>query len=90
MARKKSSYELRCFCAHEPLLGTYGRNERGELYIHVRVYKQDRIYGEVVVTSGRVQIHCRDCLRWHRVVIRSYEDVELKEELVPPQIPARL
>lgn len=90
MAYKKSSYDLRCFCPRKPLLAVYGRNERGELYIHIKVFKQSRIYGEYIITAGKVQIHCRECARWHKVVIKSYEDVKLEEELKPPQIPARL
>jgi hypothetical protein len=60
--------QLRCFCAHKPLLGIYGVDSRGKLYVHIKVYKADRIFGEVIVT-GDVKIRCRDCYRWHTVVI---------------------
>lgn len=59
--------ELRCFCRSEPLLATYGVDSRGRLYVHVKIYKQNRIYGELVFEGGVVKLRCRNCLRWHRV-----------------------
>lgn len=66
--------ELRCFCRNEPLLATYGLDSRGELFVHVKIYKQNRIYGELVFEGGgSVRIRCRNCLRWHRVIFRKNE-----------------
>ncbi|HEY6021692.1 MAG TPA: hypothetical protein VIY48_18040 [Candidatus Paceibacterota bacterium] len=83
---KKTRNELRCFCSRNPLLATYGLTETGELYIHVKVYKQARVYGEVLVTNGTVKLHCRECLRWHKVVMRVPGKAELVEDSVdvPP------
>ena len=59
--------ELRCFCRIRPILAVYGI-EDGELYIHMRVFKARRIFGEVVITGdAKVKIHCRECFRWHTI-----------------------
>jgi hypothetical protein len=86
MARERTSSELRCFCSRNPLLATYGIDEQGMLYVHVKVFKQHRIYGEVLVTEGKVKLHCRECLRWHTVVIRQPGQAELEEAVIPPQL----
>ncbi len=62
--------ELRCFCARRPLLAMYGIRE-GKLFVHIKIYKQNRIFGESLHTQGVVKIHCRDCLRWHTVTIQA-------------------
>lgn len=84
MSVRKTRNELRCFCAREPLLATYGVDERGRLYVHVKIYKQQRIFGEVVITEGKIKIHCRECLRWHKVVMRPPGSVELREAVLDP------
>lgn len=48
------------------------------MYVHVKVYKQARIFGEVLVTEGTVELHCRECLRWHKVVMHQPGKVELE------------
>lgn len=88
MPRKKTSNELRCFCARTPLLATYGLDVHGKAYIHIKVYKQARIFGEAIVRSGEVLLHCRECLRWHKVVIKSMTDIGLVEETDPPGMAA--
>lgn len=72
--------ELRCFCRGEPLLATYGVDSRGKLFVHVKIYKQNRIYGEIIFEGGEVKIRCRNCLRWHRVIFHSKEAVLLEDE----------
>lgn len=79
----KTKNQLRCFCSRKPLLAVYGLNERGKIYIHVRIFKQTRIYGEVVVTDGTVKLHCRDCFRWHTVTIRKENIAALVETSDP-------
>ena len=83
---RPTSNELRCFCSRNPLLATYGLDKRGRLYVHVKIYKQRRIYGEVLVTEGRVQLHCRECLRWHTVIIRETGTAALQPEQSPPSV----
>lgn len=69
MSLPRREHELRCFCKNKPLLATYGIDRRGKLFLHVKIYKQERIYGEIVVTEGSVKIRCRNCKRWHGVRI---------------------
>lgn len=84
---RTNQHELRCFCTREPLLATYGIDDKGKLFVHVKVFKQRRVYGEVLVVDGVVKLHCRECLRWHTVIIRQPGKVELKEETDPPSLP---
>jgi hypothetical protein len=70
--------ELRCFCGREPLLATYGIDSKGKLFVHVKIWKARRIFGELVIEGGIVRIRCRDCLRWH--VIRIYQDQAILQE----------
>lgn len=78
----RTSNELRCFCNRKPLLATYGIY-KDQLYVHVKVHKQARIYGEVLVTGGTVRIHCRECLRWHTVRIVQPGNARLEETDAP-------
>lgn len=78
----KPEKELRCFCRGEPLLATFGVDSKGELFVHVKIYKQNRIYGELVFEGGVVKIRCRNCLRWHRVIFRP-NGVTLSEDEAP-------
>lgn len=75
--------ELRCFCRAQPLLATYGIDSKGKLYVHVKVWKQRRIFGELVIEGGTVKIRCRDCLRWHVIRIEQNRATlhETQEEL---------
>lgn len=79
---KATSNQLRCFCSRKPLLATYGLDEKGSAYVHVKIYKQSRIYGELLITEGVVKVRCRECLRWHRVVFRKPGDAQLVEDSV--------
>lgn len=78
--------ELRCFCRAEPLLATYGVDSRGKLFVHVKIWKARRIFGELVIEGGTVKIRCRDCLRWHTINVYQDQAVlqETVEELPPP------
>lgn len=84
LLNKKTHNELRCFCSRNPLLATFGLDEQGKLYVHVKVFKQNRIFGEVLVTEGTVKLHCRECLRWHKVVMRQPGKAELEETQPDP------
>lgn len=79
-----SKNELRCFCARHPLLAVYGIDEKGKLYVHIKIWKQERLFGEMVITGGKVKIHCRECFRWHSVIIRQPGQAALKEEPTAP------
>lgn len=86
MLENKTKNELRCFCSRGPLLATYGLDAEGSLYVHVRIFKQRRIFGEVLITEGTVRLHCRECLRWHTVVIKVPGKASLTEDESPPAI----
>lgn len=86
MREPRTKKELRCFCSRGPLLGTYGLDEKGELYIHVKIFKQRRIFGEIIVQQGRVSLHCRECLRWHTVQIVQPGTAVLVEGSPPSQL----
>lgn len=78
-----SQEEVRCFCQRKPLLAVCGRDSKsGEPFVHIKTWKQQRLYAEVVVTSGVVRIHCRECLRWHTIRI-----VRLKVDVRPEELP---
>ena len=55
------------------MLAKYGVSN-GEAYVWLRVYKQKRIYGEMVCMGGTVRLKCRDCLRWLTIRINPSSD----------------
>lgn len=63
--------ELRCFCRRTPLLAVYGLDKHNKLYVHVKVFKNRRVYGEILVTKGDIKVRCRECMRWHTIEISS-------------------
>lgn len=67
--KQATKNELRCECRRQPLLATYGLDDRGKVYLHVKVYKARRIFGEILVTKGEVELRCRECLRWYKVTL---------------------
>jgi len=82
MARKsKGAQELRCFCSREPLLALYGIDKDGQPYVHIKIYKQSRIFGEAIIKGGEVKLHCRECLRWHKIVIKAPKRLGLEEAI---------
>lgn len=77
--------QLRCFCSRKPLLAIVGSDKKtGDAWVHIKVFRQEKIYAEVVVSAkdGCVRIRCRECLRWFVLNIRS-EKLEVKEEPLP-------
>ena len=74
MTSPQPSNELRCFCHTRPKLATFGIEKSGKLFIHVKVWKRNQIYGEIIVTDGVVRLRCRVCNRWHRVFIKQPEN----------------
>lgn len=64
--------EIRCICGRKPLLATFGRDEHGKVFIHMKVFKQSRVYGEIFVSADAiVKIRCRECLRLQKISIIS-------------------
>lgn len=85
-SRPRTRHDLRCFCSRQPLLATYGVDERGRLYLHQKIYKANRIFGESIVYGGEVSLHCRECLRWQTVFIQEPNVLALKATEAPEAI----
>lgn len=82
----KTSNPLRCLCSRAPLLATYGLDDNGELYVHVKVYKQRRIYGNVILSGGgSVRMQCRECFRWYRVDIAGEQVALARLDNISPE-----
>lgn len=76
------THEIRCSCPTRPLLALYGVDpQTASVYVHVKMYRKDKVYTEVVIHTGRVSIWCRVCGRWHEVVIR--DRVKVTETVEP-------
>jgi uncharacterized Fe-S cluster-containing radical SAM superfamily protein len=67
------------------LLAIWGTDESGRPYVHVRIFKQSRIYGDVIAYDGEVKVRCRDCFRWHRIRF-VHERAELVEISTPTEL----
>lgn len=77
---------LKCFCTRKPILAMYGLDAQGKLFVHIKIYKQNRVYGEILVTEGTVKLRCRECLRWHTVKIRQPGTAALEETQEPAEV----
>lgn len=87
---EKRRHELRCFCSRRPLLAIYGVDDTGQTYVHVRIYKQQRIFGDVICYGGKVKICCRECVRWHIITfVGPKQNAVLRETTVPPEVDNR-
>lgn len=78
--------DLRCFCSRHPKLGVYGIDAKGRLYVHVKIYKQRQVYGEIICREGEIEICCRECLRWHRVNVIQPSRAALQEIPQPGEV----
>lgn len=80
MPTPRTSHDLRCTCPRQTKLAVYGVTQEREPYVHIKVYKQGRVFGEVIATSGVVQLRCRDCGRWTKInVVRR--DFHLERDI---------
>lgn len=67
-------HDLRCFCRRHPLLAVWGIDPKTrKAYVHLKVYRGQRIQAEMVAIEGSVRLRCRECLRWHTIHIRRAE-----------------
>jgi hypothetical protein len=82
----KTKNDLRCFCSREPLLAVFGLDVRGSLYVHVMIHKQHRIYANLVVRGGPLELQCRECLRWHVVNFTASGRPEILETQAPQEV----
>lgn len=71
---------IRCiFCSRNPLLATFGLDEQRKPFVHVKVYKQKRVFANVVVTGGPVHLQCRECNRWLKINFVRYREIDLQQ-----------
>jgi len=73
--------EIRCFCSRAPLLGVFGVNTQGEPFIHIKVWKQKRLYTELVLSgkSAKISMKCRNCYRWYNIFITDSNTAQMVE-----------
>lgn len=81
----ETRHDLRCFCSRKPKLAEWGRTADGKPYVHIRIFKQTKLFGEVVATSGSLDICCRECLRWTHVTIQSDVGIQ-RNQRVPAAV----
>lgn len=80
--------EIRCFCYRKPLLAMFGVDEDGKLYIHIKIWRQNKLYGNMVFRGGEISIQCRECFRWYRVAIRDNQEPRLQQTEAPQELDA--
>ena len=60
-------------------------DKKGRPFVHIRVSKQTRIFGEIIFRFGEMVIKCRECHRWHRVrIMHQKATMEPVPELEEP------
>jgi hypothetical protein len=79
---------LKCFCSMQPILAVYGTDQYGEPFVHLKVWKQRRLFGEAIFKGGTVQLLCRECTRWHVINIRPNQPVQIRETEKPAELEA--
>lgn len=70
-------------CENQPLLAYYGVDEYGRLYVHQKVYKGGRVFGESLFYGGTVLLMCRNCFRWHKIIIQERTTPEMSRTRQP-------
>lgn len=84
--KQATKNELRCECRRRPLLAMYGLDDKGGIYVHVKIYKSRHIYGEILVLQGIMELRCRECLRWYRLVVPPKGKPQLIETEEPDPV----
>ena len=84
--KQATKHPLRCECSRKPILAYYGLTDKGKIYLHVKVYKARRVYGELLVLSGECQMRCRECYRWYTVIIPNAGNPRLVETPEPESV----
>jgi len=56
-----------------------GLDDKNKPFVHIRIYKQSRVFGEIIFNFGEIRIKCRDCYRWH--IIRILGNKAVLEDL---------
>lgn len=84
MDEPRTKHALRCAaCKEKPLLAIYGVDSKGHLYVHQKVFKAGRVFGESLFYGGVVRLKCRDCHHWNKVVFRDPTHAALEPTAQP-------
>lgn len=87
MSPPSGGQPIRCsFCARKPLLATFGIDRERKPFVHVKVYKQKRIFANLVATGGPVHIQCRECNRWLRINFVRLREMNMRQ-VDPADVP---
>lgn len=84
--RPRTKHQLRCFCPRRPIIAMYGLDVTGRLYLHIMIYKQHRVFGNIVVRGGPVELQCRECARWHVINFSPEQRLLQKETSAPDEV----
>lgn len=79
---------LRCFCSRSPILAVYGVGKDGEPFVHIKSWKQHKVFVEALFKGGTVSLYCRECIRWHVITIRSNTPPRMTETQKPVELEA--
>lgn len=79
---------LKCFCSVQPILAVYGMDRDGQPFVHLKIWKQRRVFGEAVFKGGIVKLFCRECTRWHVITIRPNRTLQMTETEKPVELEA--
>lgn len=80
MSPPRGGQPIRCpFCARTPLLATFGLDQDRNPFVHIMVYKQKRIFGNVVACGGPVHLQCRECNRWLKINFVKQREVNVSQ-----------
>lgn len=82
--RVKTKKRCECVCSRHPLLAYYGVDENDKPYVHVKVYKQERLYGEWFMQDGVCNVRCRDCYRWTKIVFKNPKNIKATHGVPAP------
>ena len=68
---------VRCYCLRKPTLAYIKQDRFGRPYVHIKIYKQKQIFGEIIFSFGQMRVRCRECNRWHQIrIVREKTEVE--------------
>lgn len=73
--------QIRCICTARPILAIARASTAGTRFVHIKIYKQKKIYGEIVIEEGLVRIRCRSCGRWYSLHVRHDSHKAVAEKL---------
>lgn len=73
--------QIRCICTARPILAIARVSSSGTRYVHIRIYKQRKVYGEIVIEEGLVRMKCRSCGHWYSLHVKRDSHKAIAEDL---------